>query len=1037
MNYKMENKISTQELKWRSIGPFRGGRVVAVAGHPVEKNIFYFGACAGGVWKTIDGGNYWENISDGFFKTSSVGALAISNSNPDIIYAGMGEACIRSDVAYGDGVYKSTDGGNTWDHIGLEDTKHISRIRIHPHNPDLVYVAALGHAFGKNNDRGVFSSKDGGATWDKVLFKSDKAGAIDLSMDSNNPNILYAAIWETLRTPWSLISGGEDSGLYKSIDGGSSWINITENINLGTRIIGRIGVTVSPAKKDRIWAIIESENGGLFRSEDGGENWDCVNDSSIVKQRPFYHHHIFADPQNPDVIWTLPIQAWKSEDGGETFKMQGMPHSDNHDLWIDPEDSNRMIEGNDGGACVSYNGGISWSSIHNQPTSQFYHVAVDNQHPYRIYGTQQDNTAISVPSYSIKGAILWEDCYSVGPSESGYIAIDPTDSNIVYSGAIGSAPGGSNTLLKYDHKSGETRVIAVWPEISYGDGANKMKYRFQWTYPIVISPHNPNVLYVAGNRIFRSIDQGMSWEIISQDLTRNDDAKGGPGGEPISRDVSGAEVYCTIFAFTESTLTEGLFWAGTDDGLVYISDNSGKTWNDITPPDLPEWTTISMIEPSKFDPGTAYLTGIRYKLDDYSPYLYKTENYGKNWKKLNTDFFSDEFVRVIREDNKRQNLLYIGTEFNVFFSLNDGDSWQILGEGLPVSPIHDLVIKDEDIIVATHGRSFWVLDNVSFLQQLPSKFINENLLFSPRPAKRTVPMLGVTSEFRIAEGINYQLALGVHVAYKNNYNEGTSNKVYLDAGYNPPSGLDVFFYIHKEFSKLTLRFLDQKGKLMNGFDSNCKKFKFNKGINRFIWDMRYKNSLSLSSIDSMNLLAGSPSEGPIAIPGKYQVILNIDGEDYSQDFEIYPANNIDVPINDMQDQFELLISIRDTISNTYEYIDQMRHVRLELIKSLNKFDLDNQNIKNCNDILKKIDDIEGELLPSWKNEGHGQLGEPLSRLVDALFNLNSVVSSAEGRPTTQSYNVLDHLKSKIDYEISRFKVLIVDRINPFKERISD
>ncbi|MBN18799.1 MAG: glycosyl hydrolase [Chloroflexi bacterium] len=1036
MDYTINNKISTKELKWRSIGPFRGGRVVAVAGHPVEKNIFYFGACAGGVWKTIDGGNYWENISDGFFKTSSVGALAISNSNPDIIYAGMGEACIRSDVSYGDGVYKSNDGGNTWVHIGLEDTKHISRIRIHPNNPDLVYVAALGHAFGKNNDRGVFCSENGGKTWDKVLFKSDKAGAIDLSMDPNHPNILYAAIWETLRTPWSLISGGEDSGLYKSIDGGKSWINITRNINLGTNIIGRIGITTSPAKKDRVWAIIESENGGLFRSEDGGDNWICVNNSSIVKQRPFYHHHIFADPKDPEVIWTLPIQAWKSEDGGETFKMQGMPHSDNHDLWIDPEDTNRMIEGNDGGACVSYNGGISWSTIHNQPTSQFYHVAVDNQNPYRVYGTQQDNTAISVPSYSMKGAILWEDCYSVGPSESGYIAIDPNNSNIVYSGAIGSAPGGSNTLLKYDHKSGETRIIAVWPEISYGHGANKMKYRFQWTYPIVISPHNPKVLYVAGNKVFRSIDEGMSWEVISPDLTKNDAAKGGPGGEPISRDVSGAEVYCTIFAFNESILKEGLFWAGTDDGLVYISDDSGKTWNDITPPDLPEWTTISMIEPSKFNIGTAYLTGIRYKLDDYSPYLYKTENYGKSWKKLNTDILSEEFVRVIREDEKRQGLLYIGTEFNVFYSLDDGDSWQILGEGLPVSPIHDLVVKDDDIIVATHGRSFWILDNITFLQQLPLKFFKDNALFKPRAAKRTVPMLGVTSEVRIAEGINYQLALGVHVAYKNNYKEASSNRVYLDAGYNHTEGVEIFFYIQKNYSKFSLKVLDHLGKLIKEFNFNDEELKFKPGINRFVWDMRYEDSLSLSSIESMNLLGGSSSKGPIAIPGDYQVALNIDGKEYLQSFEIKSANNINVPIIDMRDQFELLIEIRDTISNTYESINEIRNVRLELVGIFSKSNLSEQNEQDYNGILEKLDYIEGELLPSWKNKGLGQMGEPLSRLVDALFNLDSTVASAEGRPTTQSYKVLNHLKLRIDKLLSDFKSLIAVEINNLKERIN-
>ena len=649
-------------LEWRCIGPYRGGRVVAVAGDPVNAAVFYFGACAGGIWKTTDAGTYWENISDAYLPTAAVGAIAVADSDPNVIYVGMGECCIRGDVSHGDGVYRSTDAGKTWMHLGLADTRHIARVRIHPTNPDVVYVAALGHAYGPNNQRGVFRSADGGKTWDHILFRSDKAGAIDLSLDPHNPRILYAAIWEAQRTPWSLTSGGPDSSLYQSTDGGETWTELTNNPGLPAGLKGRIGVAVSPARPGRVWALVEAEDGALFRSDDGGATWQRLSEERNLRLRFWYYGHVFADPQDPDTVYVLNIQAWKSVDGGRTFAQMTTPHGDNHDLWIDPRHPQRMIEGNDGGACVSFNGGASWSTIYNQPTAQFYHVATDTRFPYRVYGTQQDNTAICVPSRSEKGAILSSQCYPVGSSESGYIAVRPDNPNLVYSGAIGSAPGGGGVMLRYDHATEQVRIITVWPEIYGGWGAKDLKYRFQWTYPIVLSPHDPNILYAAGNVLFRSADEGMSWKAISPDLTRQDVSKLEPSGGPINKDTTGAEHYCTIFAFAESPHQPGVFWVGSDDGLIHLSRNDGETWDNVTPKELPEWALISMIEVSPHDPATAYVAATRYKLDDVQPYLYKTHDYGQTWQRITAGIPAHDFTRVIREDPARRGLLYAGTE---------------------------------------------------------------------------------------------------------------------------------------------------------------------------------------------------------------------------------------------------------------------------------------------------------------------------------------------------------------------------------------
>ena len=571
-------------LEWRCIGPPRGGRVVAVAGDPVNPAVFYFGACAGGVWKTYDGGTYWENVSDGFFETASVGAIDVSTADPNVIYAGMGEACIRIDVTHGDGVYRSTDAGKSWQNMGLKDTRHISRVRTHPQNADLVYVAALGHAFGPNSERGVFRSSNGGRDWEHVLFKSEDAGAADLSIDPNNPRNLFASIWQTRRSFWNLSSGGPDSGLWRTTDGGDTWEDISGNPGLPEGPLGRIGVAVSPAQAGRVYATVEAKDCGIYRSDDNGDTWELMSDDRDLQGRPWYYQHIFADPQDANTCWILSYGAWKSIDGGKTFTQVTTPHGDNHDIWIDPNNTQRIIEGNDGGACVSYNGGDTFSTIYNQLTSQFYHLTTDDRFPYRVYGTQQDNSAISVPSRTGKGAIPWGDCYTVGSSESGYIALHPDDPNIVVSGAVGSSPGGGGNMLRYDHNTGQVRIITVWPELNTGYGAENMKYRFQWTYPIQFSPHNPDVLYATGNIVFRSTDQGSSWGPISPDLTRNDPTKMQPSGGPVTLDTSGAETYCTIFAFVESAHEAGVFWAGSDDGLVNISRDGGETWTNITPP---------------------------------------------------------------------------------------------------------------------------------------------------------------------------------------------------------------------------------------------------------------------------------------------------------------------------------------------------------------------------------------------------------------------------------------------------------------------
>lgn len=1047
-------------LEWRSIGPFRGGRVVAVAGDPSNLTTFYFGACAGGVWKTTDGGTYWENVSDGYFNTASVGALAVSESDPNVIYAGMGETTIRIDVSHGDGVYKSTDAGRTWRHLGLENTRHIAKIRIHPHNPDLVYVAALGHAFGPNSERGIYRSKDGGNSWEQVLFRSEKAGAIDLTMDQQNPRILYAATWEAYRNFWQISSGGPDSALYRSTDGGDTWTDISDHKGLPKGIKGKIGMAASPAKSGRVWALIEHKDGGLFRSDDYGETWEKVSGRDILWTRAWYYIHIVADTQDPDTVYIMNFDLWKSTDGGRNFTQISTPHGDNHDLWIDPKNPLRMIEGNDGGACVSYNGGESFSSIYNQPTAQYYHLTADNQFPYRLYGTQQDNTSISVPSHSANGAITWQDCYIAGTGESGHIAVHPQDSNIVYVGAIGSSPGGGGALQRYDHRTKQIRLVNVWPEATTGRGAKDHKYRFHWTFPISFSPHDPNVIYATGNLVFRSTDEGASWQAISPDLTRADPSTLEPTGGAINRDALGAETYATIFAFAESPIEKGVLWAGSDDGLLHISRDNGATWTNVTPSHLPEWLVVSIIEPSPFNAGTAYIAGTRYKFDDYQPYLYKTTDYGATWTRINQGIPDDDFTRVIRADPARQGLLYAGTETGLYVSFDDGERWEAFQLNLPVTPIHDLLVKNNDLIVGTHGRAFWILDDLTPLHQFNDAIIGAAAhLFQPRSSYRVLPAI-FEELVEGGPGKNYSVGFGTIATYTETKTpENVAVRKFLDAGNNAPRALIVTYHLNqKPAEPIKLTILDADGNVVKEFASKADEppdessenlpttkpeptaeeksrvyLTANAGMNRFLWDMHYTDSTRVDGED----IAAAMVRGPLVAPGTYQVRLTVGEQNYTQAFEIQIDPRVTTSQADLEAQRDLLLQIRDKMSDANHTINQLRYLRQQADEWTKRFEGHPQaeTIKDAAKALKdKLTEIEEPLIvPGLKLQQH-TLNVGI-RLTGKLANLPPVIDSADFAPTQQAREVYAHLAGQIDAQIEALNGAMESDVARFNDLI--
>ena len=1051
---RSRNDISPEmldALDWRCIGPPRGGRVVAVAGDPKDVGTFYFGACAGGVWKTYDGGTYWENVSDGFFRTASVGAIAVSDSDPNVVYAGMGESTIRLDVTHGDGVYRSTDAGRSWKSLGLEDTRHISRVRIHPTNPDVVYVAALGHAFGPNEMRGVFRSVDGGENWERVLYVSENAGAADLTMDANNPRFMFAAIWQTRRSFWNMSSGGPDSGIWRTMDGGDTWEDVSENPGLPDGPFGRVGVTIAPSKPGRVYATIEARKPGVFISEDYGDTWKLASDNHDLQGRPWYYQHIFADPTDADTVWVLNYDAWKSIDAGKTWEEVTTPHGDNHDLWIDPRNPRRMIEGNDGGACVSFNGGDTFSTIYNQLTGQFYHVAADNRFPYRVYGTQQDNSAISVPSRSHKGGIPWNDCYAVGSSESGYIVVDPNDPNVVISGAIGSSPGGGGNMLRYDHATGQVRIITVWPEMTTGHGAAAAKHRFQWTYPIQFSPHDAGVLYAAGNVLFRSTDQGGSWDAISPDLTRNDPDKMKPSGGDITGDASGAETYCTIFSFVESPHERGVFWAGSDDGLVHLSQDGGANWRDVTPPQLEAWTRVDMIEVSPHDAATAYLCATRYKHDDNRPFLFKTTDYGATWTSITGDLPQDDFTRCVREDPERPGLLYVGTETGIRASFDDGATWRWMSANMPIVPVYDLLIKEDDLIAATHGRGFWIMDGVSQLRQLSGEFADEpiHLIEPPTKIRMAAPFRGRSGSAKK----NYQLALGAAVAFVDV--EGPTGEIdrkFLDAGANPPAGVRVWYWLKDApQEEVALTFMDADGAEIKTFtsaecadaadsaDDNAAprepRIQAKGGMNRFDWNMRYPGARRVPG----DKTTAESLRGPLAPPGRYQVRLTQGERSQTRAFDLVKDPRVSATQADFDAQFGLLIAIRDKLSETHDGVNRLRSVRAQAREWANraKGTSAERPVADAADaLIAKLDGAESALIQTEYRGARDRLHLPI-RWNAKLAGLAPVVSAADFAPPRQAYDVFADYSEKLDAHFAALNKTLSEDLDEFRNLLAE
>ena len=987
-------------MKWRQIGPFRGGRALAVTGVAGDPETYYFGAVAGGVWKTQNGGLTWTPMTD---KTGimSIGAMAVAPSDPNVVYVGTGESCIRGNISYGDGMYKSVDGGKTWSHIGLDDTQHIAKIVVHPQNPDIVYVAALGHAYGPNEMRGVFRSNDGGKKWDKVLFKNNKTGAIDLVFDPNNPHILFAALWEAQRTPWGLTSGGPGSGLYRSGDDGATWKRL-EGHGLPSGVLGRIGVSVSGADGNRVYAIIEAEKGGLYRSEDGGESWKLINPDHRFTQRAWYFHHLFADPKNADAVYVLNTSVYRSTDGGKSFEIVRVPHGDNHALWIDPTHPQWMIVANDGGASVSHDGGKSWTTEANQPTAQFYHVATDNGVPYKVYGAQQDNSTIAIASRSDGSAIDRPDWYAVGGGESGYVVPDPRNSNLVYAGSY------DGLITRFDKSNGQEQDISSWPLNPMGAGAADLKHRFQWTAPILISPNDPNTVYHGGEAVFKTTDGGMSWTAISGDLTRNDKTKQQSSGGPLTQDNTSVEYYDTVFTIAESPVEKGVIWAGTDDGLVQVTRDGGQHWASVTAKEFGEWSQVSLIDASPHVAGTAYVAIDRHKLDDYKPYAFKTTDYGKSWTKITSGLPDNSYVHAVKEDPKRKGLLFAGTENGIYVSFDDGVHWQSLKLNLPMTPIHDLTVKNDDLVVATHGRAFWIFDDISPLRQMNATTADEDAhLYQPATAIRY-------------RGPRFTIPSNVPV------------------GANPPTGVIIDYFLKsapKDAAELEI--LDAKGKMVRKFSSKKEaeaaspgeeefgvartgeKLPAEEGLNRFVWDMRGETPLRVPGAVNW----GGREIGPLVVPGTYQIKLTAGGKSFTAAAEIQKDPRVNVSQADLEKQYELAASIRDRVSAGNEAVNQIRSLREQLdgLKKRLGAETSAKAVLDAADTLKtKIDAVEEKIVQPKSKSLEDTLNYPI-QVTNQLVDLQGTVESADTASTAQSYVVFDELNARLETQLTTWR----------------
>jgi photosystem II stability/assembly factor-like uncharacterized protein len=992
-------------LRWRSIGPNRGGRSIAVAGSASRPFEYYFGATGGGIWKTTDGGQTSRPVADRFLKTSSVGALAVAPSNPDVVYAGMGETELRGNIIQGDGVYKTTDGGKTWTSLGLEKTMAIARIRIHPTNPDLVYVAALGTPYGPNPERGVFRSKDAGKSWDRVLFRDDRTGAVDLAMDPQNPDVLYAGLWEVSRTPHSLSSGGPGSGVFKTIDGGASWTEITRNAGLPKGIVGKSGIAVSGADSNRVYAIVEAEDGGVFLSDDAGATWKLVNDDRRLRQRAFYYTRIYADPKTKDTVYVLNTGLYRSTDAGKTIAALRPPHGDNHDLWIAPNDPKRLINSNDGGANVSVNGGETWTG-QDYPTAQFYNVFVTKHLPYHVCGAQQDNSTACVASDGTGDRL-----YAVGGGESGYIAPDPKDVDVFYAGSYGGL------LSRINRRTGERRNVNVWPDNPMGHSSSAITERFQWTYPIVFSPIDPNVLYTGSQHVWRTTTEGQSWERLSPDLTRGDPSTMGPSGGPITLDQTGVETYATVFTIAPSRHDVNTIWAGSDDGLVHITRDGGRSWQKITPPDLPDFARISLIEASPHSPAKAYVAANRYQRSDRGPYVYKTDDYGKTWTKIVSGVPADDFARTIREDGKRAGLLFLGTEHGIYVSFDEGGRWQSLRLELPVTPVHGIQVTDNDLVLGTHGRSFYVMDNISVLRQLTRETTNEDVhLFDPADAVRSVSR-GVAVDYYLkqpADKVTIEILDGSGRSIRTLTGTAEDDKRRQAGGAQAQRGgggeeEDVPERFRQAAPRVTVR----------------------QGMNRFVWDLRYPPATEFPGL----IMWAAATRGPMAPPGAYQVRLTAAGATRTQSFRVSRNPMLTrVTDADLVEQFTLAKRIGDRVSEANDAVIRIRALKDQIADRLGK--TKDKKILATGDTLKtKLTDIEGEIYQHRNRSSQDPLNYPI-KLNNKLAALQGIVESGDSKPTDQSYAVFKELSGRLDAELGRLQAVLTTDVPAFNKMLA-
>ncbi|WP_298878840.1 glycosyl hydrolase [uncultured Polaribacter sp.] len=1004
---KNSNKVSEEyfsAIKWRNIGPFRGGRSAAVTGVSSKSNLFYMGTTGGGVWKTTDAGSTWQNISDGFFG-GSVGAVAVAESDNNVIYVGMGEKTVRGNVSSGDGIWKSENAGKTWKHIGLKNSRHISRMRIHPKNSDIVFAAVMGDLYKPTQERGVYKTTDGGETWKRVLFSDENSGAVDLIIDPNNPRILYATTWDVRRTPYSLSSGGKGSAIFKSTDSGETWTNISTNKGLPKGIWGISGVTVSPVNSDIVWALIENKKGGIYKSTDAGKTWSLINSERKLRQRAWYYSRLYADTQDENILYVLNVRYHKSTDGGKTYKTYNAPHGDHHDLWIAPKDNQRMIIGDDGGAQISFDGGENWSTMYNQPTSQFYRVTTDNHFPYRILAAQQDNSTIRI-SHRTSGRFISEsDWESTAGGESAHIAVDPLNNDIVYGGSYGGL------LTRKNHKTNETRAINVWPDDPMGHGAEDFKYRFQWNFPIFFSPNNKKKLYAASNHLHVTENEGQSWKVISPDLTRNDPKTLGPSGGPITKDNTGVEYYGTIFAATESAFEPGLIWTGSDDGLVHLSKDNGANWTNVTPKKMPEWMMINCIEVDPFNKGGAYIVGTKYKSGDYKPYIYKTENYGKSWKQITNGIAHEDFTRALRADPKRKGLLYAGTERGMYISFDDGKNWQTFKQNLPIVPITDLAIKDDNLIAATQGRSLWIIDDLTPLHQIKPSTLKENVvLYKPKDA--------------------YNLSGG----------RGRTSRT---QGTNHPGGVAINFYIKEKGEKdiVSLSIFDANDNLIKKYSTKPDKkkketsLKVKDGNNIFYWNMMYPGAEKVKGM----ILWWASLNGPMALPGTYKVELAVNDSKLKQEFKIIKNPVSETSEADMKAQFTFINDINKKMTEIHKALNNVKKIRTQvglLKKSIKDKKKHKTLLEYADALVKDMTKIEETLYQTKSKSGQDPLNFPI-RLNNKLAHLNSLTRIGTYAPTQQAIDFKNEITKQIDVELGKLNEIFSVRVKELNKKVKE